>query len=66
MLCHEKIQLLRAYVNATDQFNGAVEDLQRVAASKSYQRRLATAETARADCEQARLALAEHVLEHGC
>jgi hypothetical protein len=69
MSCEEKTRLLLEYSNATDAFSIAVQELRKKIGTSSreeHQRLERVTLEARVKSEQARLALEEHVVTHGC
>jgi len=67
--CPEKDRLLKEYQVTTENFSGAVNDLQAHRATVSqeeYERLRRAAEEARLKSEQARLALESHTAAHRC
>jgi anthranilate phosphoribosyltransferase len=67
--CPEKDRLLKEYQVTTENFSGAVNDLQALRGTSSqeeYERLRRVAEEARLKSEQARLALENHTAAHRC
>jgi hypothetical protein len=68
-VCLEKDRLLKEYQVTTENFSGAVNDLQALRGTSSqeeYERLRRVAEEARLKSEQARLALEHHTAAHRC
>jgi len=68
-VCLEKDRLLKEYQITTENFSGAVNELQALRATSSqaeYERLRRVAEEARLKSEQARLALEHHTAAHRC
>jgi hypothetical protein len=69
MSCTHKEQLAQAYKATTARFAEAVAQLQRQIGTSSrseYERLQRASDEARVKSEQARLALEQHVITHGC
>jgi hypothetical protein len=69
MLCPEKARLAKEYEAATAMFSAAVGELAlRIGTSPhaEYQRLQRVSDEARLKSEQARLALEQHTVAHGC
>jgi hypothetical protein len=69
MVCEEKRRLLAEYEVATAGFSAAVTQLQRkmgTSLKAEYDRLQRASDEARMKSEQARLALEQHVVAHGC
>jgi len=69
MACEEKARLAAEYEAATNNFAASVTDLQRrtgTSPKADYERLQRLSDEARVKSEQARLALEQHIAEHGC
>jgi hypothetical protein len=69
MNCEEKARLLRQYDYATLAFSNAVQELRRkigTSPKEEYTRLTQISNEARAQSEQTRLALEQHIAAHGC
>ena len=69
MLCAERTRLLAEYSDATDAFSMAVQELRikiEMSSREEHQRLERVTLEARMKSEQAKLALEEHVVTHGC
>lgn len=69
MSCRLKVQLASEYEAATVMFSGAVAELRRtigISTNEEYDMLGRRATEDRLKCEQARLALEQHILEHRC
>lgn len=69
MDCKHKEHLAREYEAATNNFAAAVTELQHktgISQKAEYERLQRLSDEARVKSEQARLALEQHIAEHGC
>jgi hypothetical protein len=69
MVCGEKTRLVEEYSMATQAFTRAVQELRRkigTSPREEYKRLERISLEARLKSEQARLALEQHVVAHGC
>ena len=69
LVCEEKTRLLAEYQGAARAYSATVKDLvqQRGILQKNdYEELMACSETARLNCEAARIALEEHIATHRC
>jgi hypothetical protein len=69
MNCEEKARLANTYEAATAKFSEAVKDLRRkigISAKEEYVGLERAANEARLKSEEARLALEQHTVDHGC
>jgi transposase-like protein len=69
MACEEKARLVAEYEETTKKFSASITELQRkmgTSPKAEYDRLQHTVDEARLKSEQARLALDQHVVKHGC